>query len=190
MIKNIKPEQLRRMNGMEGLALQGCGGEPQEWLDGINGMFTEQNILKNGTKFSDIYVFENEGMTNILFPFSDKIDLNIGTLAMWRLQSHETFGGTWLSDYAENRLGGFAAEEEKNKPDCPLIGENGNIFYILGKASKTLKENGMGDQAKEMWERVQNAGNYYEALGIMGEYVNITDSSQTEDTDEDFGMSL
>ena len=40
-IKSIKAEELREMNGKEGLILQGCGGSPQEWLDGINDMLTE-----------------------------------------------------------------------------------------------------------------------------------------------------
>ena len=35
--------------------------------------------------------------------------------------------------------GGIAPE----KPDCPLIGQNGNIFNLAGIASRTLKENGM-----------------------------------------------
>jgi hypothetical protein len=29
----------------------------------------------------------------------------MGKLAIWRLQSHSAFGGTWLSDYLPNRLG-------------------------------------------------------------------------------------
>lgn len=193
MINKIKADDLRKMNGREGLILQGCGGDPQEWLDGINDMFQEQNLLQNGTKFSEIYVFENEGTTNILFPFSDNVDLNIVALAMWRLQSHGTFGGKWLSDYVENRLGGFASEEkEQNKPDCALIGEDGNIFNITGKAARTLKQHGMRDQADEMWERIQKAGNYYEALGIVGEYVNITDSNEMNDDPDgqDGGMKL
>ena len=193
MINKIKTDDLRKMNGREGLILQGCGGDPQEWLDGINDMFQEQNLLQNGTKFSEIYVFENAGTTNILFPFSDNVDLNIVALAMWRLQSHGTFGGKWLSDYVENRLGGFVSEEkEQNKPDCALIGEDGNIFNITGKAARTLKQHGMGHQADEMWERIQKAGNYYEALGIVGEYVNITDSSEINDDldGQDGGMKL
>ena len=28
-IKTVKTEELRRMNGKEGLILQGCGGDPQ-----------------------------------------------------------------------------------------------------------------------------------------------------------------
>lgn len=34
------------MDGKEGLILQGCGGELQEWLHGINEMFTEAGLLK------------------------------------------------------------------------------------------------------------------------------------------------
>ena len=51
----------------EGLVLQGCGGEPQEWLDGINKMLTEADILQNGAKFTEVSIFEHEGLTNLLF---------------------------------------------------------------------------------------------------------------------------
>lgn len=106
-IKKIAAEDLRRMNGKEGLILQGCGGDPQEWLDGINGLLTENKLLLDGTKFENIYVFEHEGFTNILFPFDGSAKLDMGRLAVWRLQTHDAFGGTWLSDYVPNRLGGF-----------------------------------------------------------------------------------
>ena len=105
-IKAITTNGLRRMGDREGLILQGCGGELQEWLDGINEMFTENGILKDGTKFENISVFEHEGLTCLLFPF-DGVKLDVGKLALWRLQTHATFGGTWLSDYVTNRLGGF-----------------------------------------------------------------------------------
>ena len=40
----------------------------------------------------------------------------MGRLAMWRLQTHEQFGGTWLSGYVPNRLGGFLpAQQERQK---------------------------------------------------------------------------
>ena len=97
------------MDGKEGLILQGCGGELQEWLHGINEMFTEAGLLKNGTKFEDISAFEHDGLTCLLYPF-EGVELDIGKLAVWRLQTHETFGGTWLSDYVPNHLGGFIGE--------------------------------------------------------------------------------
>lgn len=113
-IKRITAEDLRRMNDSDGLVLQGCGGDLQEWLDGINSLFTEEKLLLNGTKFENIYAFENEGLTNLLFPFNDSAKLDMGRLAIWRLCSHEQFGGTWLSDYVPNRLSDFTEDETEN----------------------------------------------------------------------------
>ena len=56
-IENITADDLRRMNGREGLVLQGCGGDPREWLDAVNDLFTDENILRNGSKFENIAVF-------------------------------------------------------------------------------------------------------------------------------------
>lgn len=182
-VKEISIDELRRMNGKEGLILQGCGGDLQEWLDGINDLLTTEGVLLNGSKFDTIYSFQVGGHTDLLFPF-DNVELNIGKFAMWRLQMHNTFSGTWLSDLVPNELGGFLSEEkaeEKVKPDCELIGQDGNIFNLLGIASRTLKRNGMSDEAKEMVERITNGSvNYYEALNIIGEYVNITGPSEDE----------
>lgn len=181
MIKEIKVDDLRRMNDCEGLILQGCGGDLREWVDGINKMFTESEILQNGSKFDDVSSFQNGETTNLLFHM-DGVDLNVGKLAMWRLQTHSEFGGTWLSDYVPNRLGGFIAEKEQtqSKPDCPLIGADGNIFNLMGIASRTLKDNGMKAESKEMCERITSSGSYDEALGIIGEYVNITGADEAE----------
>ena len=191
-IKTVKTEELRRMNGAEGLILQGCGGDPQEWLDGINSLLTDEGVLKNGSRFENISVFQNGDLTNILFPFEDGVDIDMGKLAMWRLHSHEQFGGTWLSDYVPNRLGGFISEHEPNKtkPDCKLIGEDGNIYNLMGLAARTLRKNGLTEQATEMTERITGCGSYDEALGIIGEYVNITGEDETEDMDEGMGMRL
>ena len=43
-VKQINAEDLRHMEGEEGLILQGCGGDPQEWVDGINRELTEAGI--------------------------------------------------------------------------------------------------------------------------------------------------
>ena len=61
----------------------------------------------------------------------------------------------------------------KNKPDCKLIGEDGNIFNLMARAARTLRENDLPEEAKEMRERVTSSGSYDEALCIIGEYVNI-----------------
>lgn len=175
-IKNITADELRRMGDKEGLILQGCGGNPKEWVDGINQMFTEEGILLEGTEFTEVSVFEHDGLDCILYPFED-VKLAMGKLAMWRLQTHETFGGTWLSDYVPNRLGGFRMESVE-KPDCALIGEDGNIFNLAGLAAGTLREHGMKEQAEEMKERVCSSHSYEEALCVIGEYVNITSGDE------------
>ena len=110
-IKHIDCYELRNMKDKEGLIIQGCGGDLNEWTDGINEMLTESGILADETKFTEVYEFQNEGRTCLMFPFDDKVKIEIGKLAMWRLQTHEQFGGTWLSDYVPNRLGGFVGQE-------------------------------------------------------------------------------
>ena len=75
----ITTDELRRMTNQEGLILQGYGGDAQEWIDGINELLTQEGILLEGTKFKNVKSFRNEGLTNLLFPFSDpskKIILN------------------------------------------------------------------------------------------------------------------
>ena len=177
-IRNVTTEDLRYMGDKEGLVLPGCGGEPKEWVDGINQMLTEAGILLDGTEFKEVSVFEHGGMACILYPFED-VKLDMGKFAIWRLQTHEAFGGTWLSDYVPNRLGGFR-KESVEKPDCALIGENGNIFNLAGIAAGTLREHGMREQAEEMKNRVCSSHSYEEALCIIGEYVNVTSGDRQE----------
>ena len=186
-IRTISTGQLRRMGDQEGLILQGCGGDPQEWLDGINEILAQECILKKGAGFEEAYTFRHEGLTCMLFPFKEDMELDMGKLAIWRLASYSTFGGTWLSDYVPNRLGGFIQEQKSSlegvKPDCPLIGEDGNIFHIIGIASEALRENGMQEQAEEMRSRIFQCRSYDSALSIIGDYVNITTANQKENMD-------
>ena len=102
-INYITTDNLLNMKGKEGLILQGCGSDPQEWLDGINDMLTEDGILLDSTKFENISVFENDGITCILFPF-ENVHLKLSKLAMWRIRTHSAFAGMWLSDYVDNKL--------------------------------------------------------------------------------------
>lgn len=51
-IKQINMRDLLDYEGREGLILQGCGGDPQEWIDGINDLFTKQELLTEIMKSS------------------------------------------------------------------------------------------------------------------------------------------
>lgn len=166
-IERITADNLRDMEHQEGLVLQGCGGEAQEWLDGINDLLTQDGILQNGSRFETVKVFQHDGLTNLLFPF-EGIQVDMVKLAMWRLQTHGAFGGTWLSDYVPNRLGGFrSARQENPRPLCPLLGQDGNIFNLMGIAARVLRQNGMAAEAKEMQTRIMGGDchSYEEALG-------------------------
>lgn len=172
MIREKTTEDLRHMTDEEGLILQGCGGDLQEWVDGINDLLTQEGILLNGAKFEHAATFQHDGLTNLLFSF-EGVQLNVGKLALWRIQTHSQFGGTWLSDYVPNRLGGFIQEQKPVKPKMELVGRDGNIFSIMGTASQLLQMAGMADQAKEMCDRITggNCHSYHEALSIISEYV-------------------
>ena len=65
------------------------------------------------------------------------------------------------------------------RPKMKLVGEDGNIFAILGRASRLLKRNGQAEQAEEMSNRVYHSGDYYKALNIISEYVETELSEKT-----------
>jgi len=63
--------------------------------------------------------------------------------------------------------------EEKLKPTCKLVDGDGNIFFILGRVNRALKENGKAKYAKEVSDRVMASSSYDEALQIIMEYVEV-----------------
>jgi hypothetical protein len=95
-------------------------------------MFTEEGILRDGDVFKDVSVFEYDGLTNLLFGMED-VKLNIGKLAIWRLQSHSTFGGTWLSDYLVNNLGAVEGKPHATLPERETIIKANYVYTGSGK---------------------------------------------------------
>ena len=72
--------------------------------------------------------------------------------------------------------------DKKVKPKCALIGEDGNIFHLMGMASRTLKRNRMSEEATEMCNRITGgAKSYDEALMILQDYVEITSKEELEE---------
>ena len=181
MIRQIEKEELRKMHDREGLILQGCGGELKEWTEGINQILEQEGILPKGKRLDDVAFFRNEGMTNLLFFFGEE-KLDIGKLAVWRLQTHAQFGGIWMFDYVNNWLGGFLREAVAEKPNCALLGEDGNIFNLMEIAARTLRENGLDEKAEEMMKRITGGEchDYYEALSVIDQYVTITGKEEPE----------
>ena len=78
---------------------------------------------------------------------------------------------------------------EKRKPKCKLIGENGNIFNLMGIASRTLKRNGLKEESEEMIKRIEESHSYDEALMIIADYVEIT-GYDSEEEEEDYELNM
>ena len=60
-----------------------------------------------------------------------------------------------------------------DKPKCKLVGEDGNIFNLLGLAANSLRRAEMRSVVKEMQKRVFACKSYDEALVIIMEYVEV-----------------
>lgn len=91
-------------------------------------------------------------------------------------ENRELYLSFWSDKDWEIRLleeGEELIKEVPKKPICKLIGEDGNIFNLMGIASRVLKDAGKKEEAKEMVDRVTSSNSYEEALGIIGEYVEI-----------------
>ena len=64
-------------------------------------------------------------------------------------------------------------EENQKKPRVKLVGQDGNVFNLMGICSRELKKVGQVEQSKEMLSRIMNCGSYTESLSIMMEYCDI-----------------
>lgn len=79
---------------------------------------------------------------------------------------------------------------ENKRPKCPMIGKNGNIFNIMGIASRTLRQNDMAEESKEMCSRITSSGSYDEALGIIMEYVEPCSEAEMYEESEEISMNI
>ena len=104
-------------------------------------------------------------------------------------QEIQTSDGVLYVHFAEERFD-FEVEQVRStevskeqsvpkRPKMKLVGMDGNIFAILGRASRLLKRNGRAEQAEEMSNRVYHSGDYYKALNIISEYVETELSEKT-----------
>lgn len=61
------------------------------------------------------------------------------------------------------------------KPKCKLVGENGNIYNLMGIAARTLRRAQHPELADEMISRITQgeAKSYDMALAIISEYVEV-----------------
>lgn len=146
-----------------------------------------RTILKNKVAVKSGYyfeIFEKDQIPNTLAKDNKRVELNNVI--------YDLYQGTSLEDekVIDNMFGdrmGYSIDEHTiEKPKCALIGEDGNIFNLMGIASRTLKRNDMRELAEEMCNRItSDAKSYDEALCIIDEYVEITSREEIEDWEND-----
>ena len=57
-------------------------------------------------------------------------------------------------------------------------GPEGNLFWILGQVRRLLQEQNRITTYNELWERVQSADSYNDALQLIGEEVTLIDTAK------------
>jgi len=113
-------ELLKIAKNTEGLVLLGCGGSWIEWVDGITEMLHEEKAItssKPSEIWGKIYATETTGgRTDLIMMFPETQSstgphIDISRLAIVRLQMHEQFSNSWLSDYIDN----YAKDHDASK---------------------------------------------------------------------------
>ena len=135
--------------------------------------------VKSGYYFE---IFDKNEIPNTLEKYNKRVELNNII--------YDLYQGTSLEDekVIDNMFGdkmGYSINEHTiEKPKCALIGEDGNIFNLMGIASRTLKRNDMRELAEEMCNRITSeAKSYDEALCIIDEYVDATSREELEENE-------
>lgn len=98
MIKEIKFVDLYDFK-KDYLVFQGCGGDLQEWIDGISNLMVEEECAEKGYRPSEVYHFKFKGVSNLMISLDN---LDISRLCILRLRLRQVFGAMWLSDYIVN----------------------------------------------------------------------------------------
>lgn len=64
---------------------------------------------------------------------------------------------------------------KKGKVEFHSRGQSGNIYYIIGAVREVMKKQSRLLEYNDMWDEVQNAKSYQEALKIIAEHVELVD---------------
>jgi hypothetical protein len=76
-------------------------------------------------------------------------------------------------ELASNHVKMTKVLKKESKPFVQLTGEDGNVFSVIGRVSKALKQNGQGDKAKEFSTKAMHADSYESVLRLAMEYCEV-----------------
>ena len=147
--------------------------EKEALLDYLTGQFSdgygeglEQREFNSYTDTDVVEEWDEEEQEYYMEEVETRVDMY---LHLW---NSKNFNLEFV-DYEEKPKKVSLAKPKITKPKCKLIGQDGNIFNLIGIASRSLRHAGLADKAKEMSEKVTHCGSYTEALSIIMDYVEV-----------------
>jgi len=104
-VKDATFEDVKELNS-EGIVFLACGGELDEWVDGVSESM-EEDCSETGVPeelWSEILKLETTGgRIDLVFMFKEDNPIDMGRLAIARLEmSAGGLSNSWLSDYVVN----------------------------------------------------------------------------------------
>ena len=64
-------------------------------------------------------------------------------------------------------------DEETDKPELKLIGEDGNVFFILGMAMRAMKKAGWDNEKIKAFQKEAMSGDYNNVLRLCSEHFEV-----------------
>lgn len=133
--------------------------------------------VKSGYYFE---IFNKEKIPTTLVKSKQKVKINNIQYDLYQGMSLDD--ERKIDDMFGDRMGYSIDDYIVEKPKCKLVGEDGNIYNLMGIASRALKKNGLEEEAKEMFNKITTeAKSYDEALCIIMDYVDVTGEEISED---------
>lgn len=177
---------LMMLKDKEGLVCLGCGGNLDEWYEGINKMMVEEGVTTNPYIFKEVAVVTLPNIVIMVFFFpEDILDFNVGRLAIVRLNFDWM---KWLSDYIyigreangitdealqklQKRISGFPEEDQRKVNSYINVALSYGYLSIeeianFGDSAFTV----LVDEAKLLVDSVQSTIDaYYDRIQEEGE---------------------
>jgi len=188
-VKDITFDDL--LNLPDGLVLLGTGGDLQQWIDGVVGVWNEEGLVEGPPEevISNVYKLTTTGgRIDLVLIFKKGFDIN--KLAMWRLG----FGdASWVSDYKDNYRGQHNAEKRTKqarnwnlKLDFNFIQDADIPIEEAGKKAAGELRNRRGeiidlgidsDEVDNLIASFENAENIGEFNGVLSLLYDIGDEN-------------
>jgi len=61
-----------------------------------------------------------------------------------------------------------------SKPELKLVGQDGNVFFILGKATRAARKAGWSEEKIKEFQKKAMSGDYNNALATCMDFFDVT----------------